>query len=85
MEKYAGTCKIILCCESSSRIIDPLRSRCMVIRVPAPSDEQMKACINYVAGKERLELSDRIIRELIAKADGNTRRALLLLEGTVSQ
>lgn len=36
MEKYAATCKIILCCESSSRIIEPLRSRCMIIRVPAP-------------------------------------------------
>jgi len=85
MEKYASTCKIILCCESSSRIIDPLRSRCMVIRVPAPSDEEMKACISYVVDVERLMLSDRMMKELIVKADGNTRRALLLLEGTVSQ
>lgn len=45
MEKYASTCKIILCCESSSRIIDPLRSRCMIIRVPAPSD--MEVFFNY--------------------------------------
>lgn len=38
MEKYASSCKIILCCESSSRIIDPLRSRCVMIRVPSPSE-----------------------------------------------
>jgi len=57
----------------------------MVVRVPAPSDEEMMACINYVVEKERLVLSDRIMKELVAKADGNTRRALLLLEGTVSQ
>lgn len=42
MEKYASTCKIILCCESSSQIIDPLRSRCMIIRVPAPSDIEVR-------------------------------------------
>jgi len=41
MEKYAANCKIILCCESASRIIEPLRSRCMVIRVSAPSDEEV--------------------------------------------
>jgi replication factor C subunit 3/5 len=41
MEKYAATCKIILCCESASRIIEPLRSRCMVIRVEAPTDDEV--------------------------------------------
>lgn len=41
MEKYASTCKLILCCESASRIIDPLRSRCMTIRVPAPTNAEV--------------------------------------------
>uniref|UniRef100_A0A914HD76 Replication factor C subunit 3 n=1 Tax=Globodera rostochiensis TaxID=31243 RepID=A0A914HD76_GLORO len=71
MEKYAGTCKIVLCCESASRVIDPLRSRCMLIRVAAPSDTEMRACIEFVCAKEH--------------AAGNVRRAICLLEGSVAQ
>ena len=41
MEKYAATCKIILCCESASRIIEPLRSRCMIFHVAAPNDDEV--------------------------------------------
>uniref|UniRef100_A0A915DV19 Replication factor C subunit 3 n=1 Tax=Ditylenchus dipsaci TaxID=166011 RepID=A0A915DV19_9BILA len=85
MEKYASTCKIILCCESSSRIIDPLRSRCMVIRVPAPSQDEIKDCLNIVCAKENVNLSEKMMEKIVDKADGNVRRALLLLEGTVSQ
>jgi len=41
MEKYSKSCRIILCCESLSNVIDPLRSRCLKIRVPAPSKEEL--------------------------------------------
>lgn len=46
MEKYAQTCRLILCCDSISKIIDPLRSRCMAVRVAAPSNEDV--CIFYL-------------------------------------
>ena len=54
MEKYAGTCKIIMCCTSVSKIIEPLRSRCMVIRVSAPNDEEV---ILFVLNLIRYHLS----------------------------
>lgn len=37
MEKYTGSCRLILCCENSGRIIPPIRSRCLCIRVAAPT------------------------------------------------
>lgn len=40
MEKYMLTCRIIMCCESSCRVIEPLRSRCLGIRVPAPEKKE---------------------------------------------
>ncbi|KAI3415732.1 Subunit of heteropentameric Replication factor C (RF-C) [Globodera pallida] len=85
MEKYAGTCKIVLCCESASRVIDPLRSRCMLIRVAAPSDAEMRACIEFVCAKEHVNLSEFWMKLLIEKAAGNVRRAICLLEGSVAQ
>lgn len=37
MEKYIERCRIILVCESLAKIISPIRSRCLLIRVPAPN------------------------------------------------
>jgi hypothetical protein len=42
MEKYASTCRLILCCDSPSKLIAPLRSRCLGIRVGAPTEEQVR-------------------------------------------
>jgi replication factor C subunit 3/5 len=41
MEKYAATCRLILCCDSPSKLIAPLRSRCLGIRVSAPTVDQV--------------------------------------------
>jgi replication factor C subunit 3/5 len=37
MEKYMSTCRLILCCNSTSKVIPPIRSRCLGIRVASPS------------------------------------------------
>ena len=41
MEKYAVTCRLILCCDSPSKLIAPLRSRCLGIRVAAPCEDEV--------------------------------------------
>ena len=37
MEKFTGSCRLLLCCENSGRIIPPIRSRCLCIRIAAPT------------------------------------------------
>lgn len=37
MEKYMGACRMILVCQHVHKLIAPIRSRCLNIRVPAPS------------------------------------------------
>lgn len=52
MEKYAATCRLILCCDSPSKLIAPLRSRCLGIRVAAPTiDEVRRKSLNAFCGK----------------------------------
>jgi replication factor C subunit 3/5 len=41
MEKYASTCRLIICCNSPSKLIAPLQSRCLGVRVAAPSIDQV--------------------------------------------
>jgi len=85
MEKYASSCKIILCCDSSSRIIEPLKSRCMIIRVSAPSDKDLESCVMSVCKKEGVTVTSQWMEKLLAMSEGNVRRALCILEGSVSQ
>lgn len=42
MEKYTSTCRLILCCNSTSKVIPAIRSRCLGIRVAAPSLEEVQ-------------------------------------------
>jgi DNA polymerase III delta prime subunit len=41
MEKYSAYCRLILCCNSSSRVTEAIRSRCLNVRINAPSEEQV--------------------------------------------
>ena len=45
MEKYSASCRLILCCNNQSKVIDPVRSRCLGIRVPAPSHDDVSTSI----------------------------------------
>lgn len=50
MEKYSASCRLILCCNNQSKVIDPVRSRCLGIRVPAPSHDDVSfKCFFVVA------------------------------------
>jgi len=85
MEKYAGSCKLFLCCTSLNKIIEPIVSRCMVIRLPAPTPDQMIPILKRVAEKEGLTISESFYKTLAEKSDRNVRRAVLMLEATVAK
>jgi hypothetical protein len=56
MEKYSVGCRLILSCNSACRVIEPVRSRCMGVRVPAPSYEDIATVLSTVAKAERAQL-----------------------------
>jgi replication factor C subunit 3/5 len=80
MEKYARTCRLILICDSLSQIIEPVRSRCLIVRTPRVAAEDISAIVTDVAGRERLDIPEDHVRQLVEEAHGNIRRALTLLE-----
>lgn len=40
MEKYMSNMRIILCANSTSRLIAPIKSRCLLVRVAAPNPDE---------------------------------------------
>ena len=41
MEKYTAGCRLILCCNNQSKVIEPVRSRCLGMRVASPSHDDV--------------------------------------------
>ncbi|KAJ8688481.1 hypothetical protein QAD02_024276 [Eretmocerus hayati] len=80
MEKYVATCRIILCTNSTSRVLPAIRSRCLGIRIPAPTEEEIKSILFYVAKKELLDLPEKLAARIANSCDRNLRRAILMLE-----
>lgn len=85
MEKYMKTCRLILCCESASKIIPPLRSRCLAIRVAAPTLEEVQSVLQKVATAEGVKLAPELAHKIAEKSNRDLRRALLLLETVQTQ
>uniref|UniRef100_A0A0K0DUX8 AAA+ ATPase domain-containing protein n=1 Tax=Strongyloides stercoralis TaxID=6248 RepID=A0A0K0DUX8_STRER len=86
MEKYSHNCRIIMCVDCLGRIIDPLKSRCLTIRVPSPTDSEMREALCEVIKKERTScINDEHIELCINKANGNMRNALITLQTLMQQ
>ncbi|KAL7300942.1 replication factor C subunit 3 [Trichogramma pretiosum] len=80
MEKYVGTCRLILSTNSTSRVLPAIRSRCLGIRVPAPTIEEIKTILTKVAKKEGHDLPNELAERIATTSERNLRRALLMLE-----
>lgn len=80
MEKYTSSCRLILVCESMSRVIAPLRSRCLAVRVPAPTKEEIAQILGHIAAKESLNVSPELALTVAEESSRNLRRAILMLE-----
>ena len=80
MERYSGTCRFILSCNYSSKIIEPIQSRCSVYRFKQLPDDAIAARIAYIADKEGLKLSDASIDAITYVAMGDMRRAINALQ-----
>jgi replication factor C small subunit len=81
MENYAVTCRFILSCNYSSKIIDPIQSRCAIYRFGPLSAEAVKEEIRRIARHEKLRVSPQAEEAIVYVAQGDMRRAINALQG----
>ena len=74
MENYTQTCRFILSCNYSSKIIDPIQSRCAIFRFKPLSEEEIYQVIDALAQKEELHISSGGRKALFEVCDGDVRR-----------
>ncbi|CAD5235704.1 unnamed protein product [Bursaphelenchus xylophilus] len=85
MEKHSSRCKIFLVCMHIHKMIEPLVSRCVPIRLSSPSKEELTQLVKNVAQKECFTVTDNFIHSLIETTNYNVRTTLLALEATVDK
>ena len=84
MENYTNTCRFILSCNYSSKIIDPIQSRCVVFRFRLLEKKDIASVMRRIAEKEKLNLADDSFETLYEASEGDCRRAINLVQATAS-
>ncbi|XP_060177689.1 replication factor C subunit 3 isoform X1 [Lycium barbarum] len=80
MEKYSASCRLILCSNSSSKVTEAVRSRCLNVRINAPMEEEIVNVLEFIAKKEGLQLAQGFAARIAEKSNRNLRRAVLTFE-----
>jgi replication factor C small subunit len=81
MESYALTCRFILSCNYSSKIIDPIQSRCAIYRFRPLSRDAIAEEIHRIAGMEKIRVTGGAIDAIVYVAQGDMRKAINALQG----
>ena len=84
MENFTTTCRFILSCNYSSKIIDPIQSRCAVFRFKLLEKKDIEKVIRRICGEEKLEIEENAIESLYEASEGDCRRVINLLQATSS-
>ncbi|MBI1972905.1 AAA family ATPase [Candidatus Woesearchaeota archaeon] len=67
-------------CNFSSKIIDPIQSRCTIFRFKPLEKEAIKGIINHVAQREGLKVEEKALEAICTVARGDVRRAENILQ-----
>ena len=84
MERYTDTCRFILSCNYSGKIIEPIQSRCAIFRFVPLSEDDVAAYLKTVAEKEHVKLEASGLRALTEASEGDLRKAINTLQAAAS-
>jgi len=84
MENYSSTCRFILSCNYSSKIIDPIQSRCAVFRFKLMEKKDIEKIIKRIEQGENLQIAPESIEIIYEGSEGDCRRCINLLQSTAA-
>ncbi|MEA3255848.1 MAG: replication factor C small subunit [Candidatus Altiarchaeota archaeon] len=84
MENYSRTCRFIMSCNYSSKIIEPIQSRCSVFRFKRLSRESIKGRLRDILGKEGVEYTDGGLDAIVYISEGDIRHAVNILQSAAT-
>lgn len=80
MENFTNTTRFILSCNFSSKLIDPIQSRCTIFRFKPLEKEQINEIIERIAKHEKIKVDKKAMDALYEVSNGDVRRMENILQ-----
>ena len=84
MENYTQTCRFILACNYSSKIVEPIQSRCVVFRFKPLDKKEILSIIEHVSKEEKLKVNDKAKEALYEISEGDCRSVENILQSSAA-
>ncbi len=82
MELHSATTRFAFACNNSTKIIEPIQSRCAVVRFTKLSNAEILKRLLYVIECEKVPCTDDGLEAVLYTAEGDLRNALNCLQAT---
>ncbi|MEK6844660.1 MAG: replication factor C small subunit [Nanoarchaeota archaeon] len=84
MENYSSGCRFILSCNYSSKIIDPIQSRCAIFRFKLLEKKDIEKVLQKIAKNENLTMHPDVFEIIYEGSEGDCRRSINILQSTAA-
>ena len=84
MENYTTTCRFILSCNYSSKIIDPIQSRCAMFRFRPLEKKEIYSIIEKIEKEEKIRINEKAKEALYEISEGDARRLENILQSSAA-
>lgn len=84
MENYTNVSRFILIGNYSSKIIEPIQSRCSVFRFKPLTEADIKKFVERIVESEKLKITEDGIKAIIETSEGDLRKVANLLQTSAS-
>ena len=80
IEKFSSVCRFIFSVNYSGRVIEPIQSRCAVLRFHGFSKEHVKEYLHRIVKGEKLDATDEALDAIFDVSEGDLRKATNVLQ-----
>jgi len=80
MENFSSTCRFCLIVNYSSKIIDPIQSRCAIFRFKPLEEKEVRSIVKVVEKGEKIKVDENAITSLYQICQGDVRRMENILQ-----
>jgi len=84
MENYTQTCRFCLSCNYSSKIIEPIQSRCVVFRFKQLDKKEILEIIDKIAKEEKIKIDEKAKEALYEISEGDCRKLENILQSSAA-
>jgi DNA polymerase III delta prime subunit len=80
IELFSSTTRFFMTCNKSSKIIDPIQSRCLMLRLNKLTQDEMKTRLEFICKEENVPFTEEGLISLIFIGGGDARKVINYME-----